>query len=76
MQKNVKNIDGKLPVAPTEAEKNEVKSTFAMPKIFHLVASMQTNKDKKGSNPFSMHAPHNSEEVETSENRNELNIFI
>lgn len=76
VQKNVKNIDGKLPVAPTEAEKSEIKSTFAMPRTFHLIASSQTNKDKKGSNPFSMNAPSNSNEMEGSENTKELNIFI
>ena len=59
-----KNIDGKMPVAPTSAEKNEVKSNFSMPKTFALTSSAQTNKDKRGSNPFSMNAPANKQENE------------
>ena len=46
-----------MPVAPTSAEKAEVKSTFSMPKTFQLTSSAETNKDKRGSNPFSMSVP-------------------
>lgn len=75
VHQTVKNIDGKMPVAPTEAEKNEVKSNFSVARTFQLLASAQTNKDKRGSNPFSMAAPADTQEVENAETK-ELNMMI
>ena len=76
VQKFQQNLDGKMPIAPTTAEKNEVKANFSMPRTLQLIATAQTNKDKRGSNPFSMSAPANSKDKDVnSENTSELNIF-
>ena len=74
-QKFQQNIDGKIPVAATEAEKNEIKSNFSMPKTIQILSSAETNKDKRGSNPFSMSSANQAPAAETAENTSELNIF-
>lgn len=74
-QQYQKNIDGKMPIAPTEAERNEVKSTFSMPKTVQILSLASTNKDKKGSNPFSMNAPAQTNTSEASESK-EINIMV
>ena len=72
LQNYQRNIDGKMPMAPTASEKSEVKSNFSMPKTFALTSSAQTNKDKRGSNPFSMFAPAKQQETEKTVEVNDL----
>ena len=72
LQNYQRNIDGKMPMAPTVSEKSEVKSNFSMPKTFALTSSAQTNKDKRGSNPFSMFAPAKQQKTKKTVEVNDL----
>ena len=75
VNKVAKNVEGKIIAPVAEGEKSEVKNIFNLPGTIELTSSKNLDKDKRGSNPFSMAAPANTQEVDNAETK-ELNMMI
>ncbi len=68
-----KEAEGKIATAIAEASQVNLKEIFAVPQAAQIFEAQSSNKDKKGSNPFSYQRQSSSDE-ETSSNES-LSIF-
>ncbi len=72
-QNVAKQVEGKIALPTVEGAQQSLKEVFALPAAAQVIESQNTNKDKKGSNPFSYHQP--AANKQDAESVDALNIF-
>lgn len=70
--KTTKQVEGKIAAPLAEGSQVNLKELFAVPQTAQIFESQSSNKDKKGSNPFSYQRPASSDEDNKTES---LSIF-
>ena len=66
-------VEGKIALPTVEGAQQSLKEVFAIPAAAQVIESQSSNKDKKGSNPFSYHQP--AANKKDSDSVDTLNIF-
>ena len=70
-----KNVEGRLIAPIPEGEKSDVKNVFELPVSVKVANSQDTNKDRRGSNPFAFYVVSANQGKENQEEP-EMNIFM